>query len=168
MSTARPTGWDESELSEVEKQFTRFIGPVAKVIVRRTARESADVNQLLAKLAEQLANPVDRKAFVEATRRLGTATGGSRPKVEARPASGPMHTVANRAGMAPLNTEFTERATKILMAYVGPIARVLAKRAAQESTVVAQFVEKLTAHIDEPAQREKFVRELGLKPHANN
>src|SRR5262249_47186801 len=96
MSTARPTGWDESVLNEIEKHLTRFIGPVAKVIVRRTARESTDVNHLLTKLADQLANPADRKAFVEATRRLGAATGAG-PKVDAKQASGPMHTVANRA-----------------------------------------------------------------------
>jgi serine/threonine-protein kinase len=121
------------------------------------------VNQLLEKLAEQLANEADRQAFVTATRRLGTATGGSRPKTDPARGSGPMHTVANRAGMVPLNTEFTERATRLLTAYVGPIARVLAKRAAQESTVVSQFAERLAANIDEPAKRDKFLRELGLK-----
>jgi hypothetical protein len=44
---------------------------------------------------------------------------------------------------------------------MGPIASVLAKRAAQPGSSQEQFVDALVAHLNDDGERTKFLRTLG-------
>ncbi|HKE96002.1 MAG TPA: hypothetical protein VKB34_16965, partial [Povalibacter sp.] len=71
-------------------------------------------------------------------------------------------TVANAAGMVPLNEAMVVQATHLLAIHVGPIARILTRRAARESAVVESFVERLTQYIDDHSERARFITDMGL------
>src|SRR5262249_43964165 len=52
VTTVPPPGWDSEVLKQIEQQLMRYLGPVAKVIVRRGAKNTTDLDTLYALLAE--------------------------------------------------------------------------------------------------------------------
>ena len=52
-SGGAPSGWDSAVLRAIEEQLAAEIGPLAKVLVRRTAREVTSLEALCRKLGEQ-------------------------------------------------------------------------------------------------------------------
>jgi hypothetical protein len=52
-----------------------------------------------------------------------------------------------------------ERATRALTHYLGPIARVLVRRAARDAPSIDGLWQALSAHIDQPAERAAFPRQ---------
>jgi len=61
-SSAGP--WDEAELKDAEHQLAVFLGPVAKVLVRKTAKETSDRQKFYHRLASELGSDKDREAFL--------------------------------------------------------------------------------------------------------
>jgi len=55
-----------SQLAQAQKELARFIGPIASVIVRRTAQKSASPVAFWENLATHIENPADRAAFLKA------------------------------------------------------------------------------------------------------
>ena len=62
----------------------------------------------------------------------------------------------------PLTPEEFERTTRILTAYIGPIARVVAKRAAANGASRTAFFNQVVQSLESEAQRERFLREAAV------
>jgi serine/threonine-protein kinase len=159
-TTAPPTGWDAALLKEIERQLARFVGPVAKVLVRRAGRQTLDVDELYAELSGNLGSEEERKAFL-ATRSAsaGTASGS------AATARRGTHT-GTRPGMprdALLTPEKIEAAQRKLALYMGPIARVLAKKAAAQTESSLGFYLILAEPLSGD-ERERFLNDVGVDP----
>jgi serine/threonine-protein kinase len=154
-STPPPTGWSAPVLAGVEIELARFLGPVARVLVRRAARNHKAIDPLTLVLVESLERPEDREAFVRAV------TGNSLASLRARAPSGADNTplpVTPTPG-PPLTAEELEYATKLLTRYIGPIARVVAKRAAATGVSRREFLNLVAQSLESDAQRERFLRE---------
>lgn len=52
-----------ADLGPLEQQFARFVGPMAKIIVKRAAAEATDLEHLIGILGDQLADDDDRQQF---------------------------------------------------------------------------------------------------------
>jgi class 3 adenylate cyclase len=68
---SEPTGtasWDPAVLLAAEEQLATYLGPVAKVLVRRTARSSSSFEELAQKLAQHLDDERQRENFLKAVR----------------------------------------------------------------------------------------------------
>jgi serine/threonine-protein kinase len=153
-NTAPPTGWDASLLAGIELELARFLGPVAKVLVRRGARGHADVGSLVSALTKVLERHEDRHAFAAAvTKRLGTVVSAVGGETEITVPTTP----ATAQGVTP---EEVERVAQLLTRYIGPIARVVAKRAAAGGATRRDFFARLIESLDHD-QRERFLREAG-------
>jgi serine/threonine-protein kinase len=61
----------------------------------------------------------------------------------------------------PLTPDTVEKATRRLVAYLGPIAKVLVKQAAAQASTRNHFHLLLAEKIAEPAERERFLRDVG-------
>jgi hypothetical protein len=61
--------WDPAQLEKAETDLAAYIGPVAKVIVRRAAKTTQSLRQLYETLALEIPSPSDRQKFL-ATRTL--------------------------------------------------------------------------------------------------
>jgi hypothetical protein len=48
-----------------------------------------------------------------------------------------------------------------LTVFIGPIARVVSKRAAKQTGDRLEFLQLLAAHIESPAERTRFLTEAG-------
>src|SRR5262245_16042376 len=69
-STIWPAGWDAVVLAQVERQLARFVGPVARLLVRRSAAGTTGIDELYDALAEKLAAGYERSAFLAGRNKL--------------------------------------------------------------------------------------------------
>lgn len=165
-SAPPPTGWSVVVLAGVELELARFVGPVGRVLVRRAAKEHKDLDSLVQALLPALEKPADRETFARAV--LGRSTSppvrsGFGPSQFSTPTptrSGFSHSGYN--GNPALTAEDLEQATKLLIRYIGPIGKVVAKRAAVEGVSRSDFFATVLHSIDGDDQRQRFLREAGV------
>ena len=126
--------------------------------MRQLGRRTIDVDKLYALLAENLASADDRKGFL-----------ATRTRLRAAPASKPGTMRATEPGMtyvsrisAPLTPEAIAVAQQKLAGYLGPIARVIVKKAATQAKTSRQFYMLLADHLASTAERERFLAEVGV------
>lgn len=152
-STPPPTGWSVSVLAGVEVELARFLGPVAKVLVRRAARAHKDVGGLVAAVVDHIDAAADRDAFCRAVTGSGLATlrsqvsGGSETPVPAAPHDGP-----------PVSSADLEQMTRLLTPVIGPIARVVVKRAAALGGTRRDVLNRVAQSLDDEGARERLMR----------
>jgi serine/threonine-protein kinase len=122
-------GWDPAELGRIERALATHVGPMARVMVREAARTHADPDSLTSAVARHIAEGPKRQQFIDAAR-----SGGSH--VAPAPSPSPMSSGAAPApqaaapGGAPLEEAFKAQAVAIVTRKMGPIARVMVRRAA--------------------------------------
>lgn len=160
VEVAPPTGtghWDPRTLARVERALAQYVGPMARVVVAEAARQSADAEALYQALARSLQSTADRSAFL---RSLATGTrleptlgppGGGATK-------GPATEATASGGIVP--AEALAAAQAALAQFMGPIARVLVRQAAQQATSPADFIDRLCAHLAKPEETAALRRRL--------
>jgi tRNA A-37 threonylcarbamoyl transferase component Bud32 len=171
--------WDDSTLFTVERNFARYVGPMAKLLVRKAATQAHDVSELYSLLAANITDRDERDRFVASMTgastglpihtlptserilgSLGLAATGSRGTAPVSERSG---SIGSR-GMAPipLEAQFVQETTQRLLVYLGPIGRVVAKKAAEQAKSQQEFVQLVADHIG-TQDRSTFLREVGFE-----
>ena len=151
----------------------------SSTLVRKAATQTHDVSELYSLLAANISDRDERDRFVAtmpgastgaATRTLptserllgslGLAASGSRGTTPLSERSGSM----GSRGMAPipLEAQFVQETTQRLLAYLGPIGRVVAKKAAEQAKSQQEFVQLVADHIG-TQDRSTFLREVGFE-----
>ncbi|MDR7333133.1 serine/threonine-protein kinase [Roseateles asaccharophilus] len=161
-----PSHWDKAQLNQVEMTLARHVGPLASVLVRRAARECHDLNELYSKLADQVPDARARDAFLG---QASLVTGGSSPRTAGgtagTPSSGGSKGSTGASGGTmlggPLNDAVIDKAQALLAQHVGPIAKVLAKRAAAGTDSRAVFFNRLAEAVNDAKARDKLLADLG-------
>jgi hypothetical protein len=122
-------------------------------LVRRAAKTAPDLATLCQSLDVNLPD-AHRAAF---RRRLGSLAAPPPPPgaPPARPAA-VLPPVAAAPGR-PLSPEVLAEATDRLAIHIGPVAKLLVKRAAKQASSTKALYESLAAHIDDPRERQRFV-----------
>ena len=168
--SAVPPSWDSGVLRAIEDDLAQAIGPMARVLVRQVARETGTRSHLCHRLAEQIPSHEDRRTFLRKCLVVPSGvqpprTGTPPTTVPAGPREADAHvTPAAPTGPAPL---FDERLLKTveheLALRIGPLARILVKKAAKAAKSTADLAAQLSENIpDESARRafESAVRRL--------
>jgi serine/threonine-protein kinase len=169
-SGAPPTHWDKALLTQAEQTLAKHVGPLASVLVRRAARECSDLGELYAKLAEQVSDPRARDAFLgQASLVTGGSVKTSAGTTAAPPSAGSKGWTGGSAASGttiggPLNEAVMDKAVPLLAQHVGPIAKVLVKRAAAGIDSRAVFFNRLAEAVADPAARERLLKELARLP----
>ena len=108
-------------------------------------------------MLESLDRPEDREAFARAV------TGQSLAVLRARASAGPETPVPQPSTPGPAITPAElEQATRLLTTYIGPIARVVVKRAAASGISRRDFLNQVAQSLDSDAQRERFLRDAAV------
>ncbi|MCB1995622.1 MAG: protein kinase [Burkholderiaceae bacterium] len=172
-----PTHFEPEQIAAVEAALARHVGPLAKVMVRRTARQCPDVPALVAALASQITSAAAREAFLGSPVARGPGTSGSLGTHGALAAAhtGTQHpAAAHRTGSTgtatamtppiglgtlPVGEAWLEQARKLLLAHVGPIAGVMVKRASERTRDRASLIRDFAAAVPE-SQRAALVEAL--------
>ena len=177
--------FDSGVLNRIEDSLAAVVGPMAKVLVRRTARHAPTYEALCGELADQVSDPRARDTFLsKCLRAARTPTGpggpgrmtptpahaseaptelrGAGPSAAA--ASGPTrpftHGASGGPGSASRSLVLSEQDLHFveteLARQIGPLARIVVKRAAKSAGSLADLVAKLELEIDSDEARRAF------------
>lgn len=153
------THWEDATLASVQGILARSAGPMAKVQVRQAAKKCNSLPELVALLAQDIADPKERASFVSQMQ-MQTAT--TLVRATERPGSGLQAASGSTPGTAvtPVSALMLEQATKIMTRAMGPIAKIVVRKAAARATSTAQWVALLVEEIPPGPQRAQVQLEL--------
>jgi hypothetical protein len=158
-TTFPPAGWRSEDLKPLEELLTQYVGPMARIVVKKAAARTVDPQQLLQALAENLAADADRNEFLTAAMaRLPSMT---HPGTGSDP--GTRTQVTSRFGKSVLDPDQVDRAAQRLAPYVGPIAKVLARKAAVGAASRTALYLALAENISDADDKAKFLKESGIR-----
>lgn len=160
--TQPPTNWDRSQLAAVEQTLARYVGPLAAVMVRRAARDCADLPSLYAKLAQEVTDPGAKAAFAS---HLHAATqpgskGAAAPTTGGGTNVGTGMGASTAAARLALSEAFLEQAKKLLTPELGPIAGVLVKKTAANAASREAFIQAMAQAVPDAAARQRVTEAL--------
>ena len=141
--------WDPTELARIERALATHVGPMARVMVRDAARTHADPASLATAVGRHIADETKRHQFVEQVRGGSQVTPvGSPMSSGATPIAQPAVSAAPAAD--PLTDDFKTHVTQVVTRKMGPIARVMVRRASDASGGSrARFVQAVLEAIPE-------------------
>ncbi|HSB63420.1 MAG TPA: serine/threonine-protein kinase [Thermoanaerobaculia bacterium] len=178
---AKAAAFDSGVLNRIEDSLAAAVGPMAKVLVRKTARHAPTYEALCSELAGQVADPRARDTFLSnclRAARTPTGPGGQGRMTPTHPseapthargagpssASGPSRHFSQEAyfgsGSASRSLVLSEQDLHFLETelarQIGPLARVVVKRAAKTTGVLADLISKLELEIPTDDNRRAF------------
>jgi hypothetical protein len=134
--------WDPAVLMQTERELARLVGPVARLLVRRAAAATTDLDLFYYLLAERLSED-DRAAF------LGVAAHSSRPK--------PPEPAASK-----WDPELLKQLEHRLAHLKGPVAHLMVRRAAAWTDDLDALYRILAERLASPEERAWLL--AGLRP----
>ena len=144
-------------LAQIEGSLSRHLGPLAKVLIRKTQAETTDFDTFFHMLADQIPDTEEQQAFLKKVAGL-KPTAKPRPDgVKSRPAPAEATPAATQKSFSP---EVLATAEKRLASYVGPLAKLLIKDAATKTSDLKELYRQLAAHIDSEEERRDFLASL--------
>jgi eukaryotic-like serine/threonine-protein kinase len=150
------TSIDPAVFSQMEKCLAAAVGPIAKALMARTARQVHDLAELRRSLAEHIPDELARQEFFKCCDRSADTTGR---KVNTGPSTSVyLHDRPDTA--RGLNPALLEQAERELARFIGPLARTVVNRASKKAQTAAQLIEMLGDEIPSMAERGEFVNRL--------
>lgn len=143
---AAPAPIAAEDLARVESCLVRVLGPIARHMVKDASRRSTTVSELCQSLAEQIPAGRERDAFLKSSLGSGTT---SPPKA--------VTNLVATTGPRTWDTAWLEHLERSLAAYIGPIAKVIVKRAAKTATTPEELCRLASAEIAAEADRKRFL-----------
>ena len=168
--------WKVEALPGLESMLSRQIGPMAKFLIKKVATKAEGIEELGELLMPHIPSDLGRVQFQQGVAQLkkkldasGTGSGAAISASTLAGVSGA--SVRSAPGVAdgrtairvpvPFDDAWADAMTVRLTVIIGPIARVIAKRAARQTGDRTEFLHLLAAHIDSAAERTRFLTETG-------
>lgn len=150
--------WPSSVLSQIERQLAIHIGPLARVIVRRAASRASNCDELFSLAAESLDTDAERQEFLACKEGLNLSS------AEANEPARPQTTLPSARRNAQAQNDFDPalivQATRLLSRYVGPIADLLVREAAQRTNSLETLYLLLADEVEDESERAQFLHEI--------
>ena len=140
------------DLRAIETLLTLHVGPMAKLLLKQTARTASDGPVLVSMLAKYIPAEANRKTFITAAMEklaAGTSEAADRPTV--------------RFSRNLIDAAAIEVASKRLARYLGPIAKVIAKKTPGRPTDLKAYYRQLAENITDPTDRARFLKDAGYE-----
>ncbi|RYX95051.1 MAG: hypothetical protein EOO28_13305 [Comamonadaceae bacterium] len=159
---------------EIENDLARLIGPLARVLVKKTVFKASSAQSLRDLLAPSIPDGAAREAFVNPKLANSRVSGNSvsRPNstpVFSRPGSARPDSVSqpvsNREVSRPVNSgrsldvtaEQLAQLERVLSLHIGPMAKMLVRKEAARHLGYDELLTSLAGHIDRQADRNTFL-----------
>jgi serine/threonine-protein kinase len=156
------SAWQDESLQAVEKQLASFVGSLAKILVKKAASRTTNVEELYSILAASLESEADREAFLARKPVPQKSSSSTTIQPPRDPSSAEDLTAPLRTGaQAELTPAAITRAAQLLARHVGPLAGVLAKRAAPRADSLRSLYLLLAEHV-EKKDRSRFLKDAGF------
>jgi serine/threonine-protein kinase len=153
LPTSLPTtlALDREALKKVEMDLAAQIGPVAAVVIRNAAKKSLTVAAVAEVVAREIEDEKERTSFLRkhAAGEKSTPTGPS-PNSQTQ--------VATQLAAERFDMKVLSKAEAALAQHIGPLARVVVKRAAMKARDEAELYLIIADQIEDKAERKAFIR----------
>ncbi len=149
-------GWDATLLAQAEQFLIETLGPVARVLVRRTALQVTSPAELIEQLAAAIPNEQERLRF---QRRMRVAMGGTATATATGLGSSVSRSQISGA-MGAFDQATLETVRQHLTVYLGPIAKVLVKQIAGKTRSLEELYRQLAEQIPTAADRAAFLKKI--------
>jgi serine/threonine-protein kinase len=149
-----PPGWDAALLAQIEQQLVVYVGPVARMLVRKATLQVSSPRELVQHLAAAIPGEQDRLMF---QRRIRGVLGGTIGSTVGTAGSGAVASQMS-GSLGSFDQAALERARQDLAVYLGPIAKVLVKQAAAKARTSQELYQQLAEHIPTAAERTAFLK----------
>lgn len=164
------TPWKRQAFPEVEASLARQLGPMARFLLRKVADKADGLDALGELLLPHIPSEVGRVEFQQSLdllkkKLLASGTGAGLQTATGLPgatgaAFGTMPAQASAIRAPALFDEaWAEATASRLVVLIGPIARIVARRAMKQTSDRTEFLQLLASHIDNPDQRARFLRD---------
>jgi tRNA A-37 threonylcarbamoyl transferase component Bud32 len=160
-----PVTWSTETLRALEAVLAPEIGSIAGAAVRRSTGRTADPEQLVELLTETIDGAGTRamlapqlRAALAANQRASAASAAPFPAAQPTPV-----TPSSAPNITSVSAEALTRVTQVLAGYVGPIAKVMVKKAAADASSYPDLCNRLSERLGTEAEKTKFLRDLGVK-----
>ena len=158
--------WLHSLAPDLQTALSTQIGPVAKLVLKNAARDAVDLDDLCNRLLPHIGSDAGRTQFQDSVREIKKKHGLSTlATMSGRSQAGaPKTQLTQMTGMPTLlqlSPELMEAAQMKLAVYVGPIAKVLAKRASKMTGNADEFYRLLAENLPDPQERARFLKDVG-------
>ncbi len=149
-----PAAFDPALLKDLETELAQHLGPIAGVVVRKTAKKAATQAELIPLLAAEISDPAARAKF---EKRFSDA---SRPASQplSQPGGSPLTNPPTALAASRFPLTVLERAERRLAEHIGAVARVVVKRAAMKAKDEAELYLLLADEIEDKDDRKAFIR----------
>ncbi|MGF1529377.1 MAG: serine/threonine-protein kinase [Candidatus Competibacterales bacterium] len=173
-STSKPAGrggWDTATLLRLERQLSGYIGDAtARTVVREAIKEAKGLDDLRYLLSTHIKDPTERLTFITQVPRPGQNSTPSpppppsEPSAEVRAPEASPRAPSSGAENAPggLDQATLRPIEAALTFHLGPIAKVLVRKAAAQATSRDDLCRRLAEHIDNPDDRDQFLESQRL------
>ena len=142
--------WDPEVLQIAQQELARYIGPLSKILVRKIAGTTKDVDRLYEQLGDTLEDPRQRTALVKTLRAKIAMVDHAGPKTIA-PKS-------RREGPIEWDKQELERIEKHLAEHLGPLAGILVRKASANAADIHELYEKLALNLEDENTRRAFLK----------
>jgi eukaryotic-like serine/threonine-protein kinase len=153
-TTSPPPGWEPAQLRALEELLAPYVGPMAKVLVKRSAKTTTDGPTLVRLLAASVPSERDGKAF--------TAAALEKVFAIAQPEAAPDRSSPDLSNR-PIDPGEIEKAASLLAPYLGPIAKVIAKKTPGQASDLRTYYRQLAENLN-PGDRARFLKGAGYDP----
>ncbi|MCK5120404.1 MAG: hypothetical protein KAQ91_00400, partial [Methylococcales bacterium] len=146
-----------SDLSIVEKSLTKYLGPIATVLVKKQAKKNTTMDQLLSSLSNHIPSTKEREDFMLSLESSGILkTGNSRAESQVQ-SSLYSQSSSNTNQKLFLSERDIEKLTTELIIYLGPVAKHMIKSAQKKASTREQLTTILADKIPDLKQRQCFL-----------
>jgi tRNA A-37 threonylcarbamoyl transferase component Bud32 len=171
---ATATPWKREAFPDVEAILARQIGPMARFLLKKVADQADSLDALAELLLPHIPSDLGRvqfqQALVQIRKKLettGTGTGaapvptlsGTGIKIGTTPGSraGTLGAPTVTAASVGYDDAYADAVTTKLVTIIGPIGRVVVKRAVKATADRHAFLQLVAHHIDNPGERARFL-----------
>jgi serine/threonine-protein kinase len=160
--------WLHGLAPDLQTALSTQIGPVAKLVLKNAARDAVDLDDLCNRLLPHIGSDAGRTQFQDSVREIKKkhglatlATMSGRSQAGAPKTATQLTQMTGMPTLLQLSPELMEAAQMKLAVYVGPIAKVLAKRASRMTGNADEFYRLLAENLPDPQERARFLKDVG-------
>ncbi|MBL8459909.1 MAG: protein kinase [Zoogloea sp.] len=165
-SLSRPaTGADitPAAIDNAERILAQHIGPMARILVRRSVPRAGSLPELLQSLADLIPDPAPRSAFLSsALAGSGLSSASSLARSVTSASTSAASATATATGSGVIASADLERIEKLFARHMGPMSKVLVRRESRTANSVPTLCRALASHLDKDAERQRFLKDAGV------
>jgi len=149
---------DRDTLKKIETELISHIGPIAPVVIRSAAKKAASLGDLVNAVAAEIPDDAARTRFIRRYAQGDASQPVSGRTSDSTRTSGPLTNVATRLAEQRFDAKILNRAESMLAQHIGPLARVVVKRAALKARDASELYLLVADEIDDKDKRKAFIR----------